>query len=128
MRDLTEAEVGQVYDATKQNDEWSQWPKFTHHAFYVRFANAILAKYGIQPSETEIREREREAFRQGVIAERASPLGSGRFAVTELDRLYPLPSPPKEILKFMGKLIDELSREEMIRAIHTLADRSLIVP
>jgi hypothetical protein len=46
------------------------------------------ARASAAPSEDAIREREREAFRQGVIAERA-----GVAWVNERDRLYPAPRP-----------------------------------
>jgi hypothetical protein len=52
---------------------------------------AADARASAAPSEDAIREREREAFKQGVIAERGSI--SGVAWQVERDRLYPAPRP-----------------------------------
>jgi len=60
----------------------------------VDFRARILAdaRASAAPSEDAIREREREAFRQGVIAER-STLGVIDTWMDVRDRLYPAPRP-----------------------------------
>lgn len=95
MKTLTEADV--VPLANQHLKKLHGW-----RASFVNFANAILAKYGTQPDERAIIERERAAWDAACsfcLSSTSCHFVSSSTTQTERDRRYPLPKPePQPVL------------------------------
>lgn len=101
MKALTEADVGPIADATLAGvpgvaAEWDRYPhphKDGAHRAVMTFANALLAKYGTQPDERAIIERERKAWDAACSYCLSGNSMQSSATDAQRDRRYPLPAP-----------------------------------